>query len=130
MNDCPEIRDLILGWFNAIQAGDAVPAADALLSEDEGFVAIGEHGEWLGDRESLIEAYRALTVSGPPEIRVLALEAYCEGSVGWAADAVSAAWKDGRRAVIRHTFVLHQEERVWRIVHAHYSEVPSVSSRG
>jgi ketosteroid isomerase-like protein len=126
--ESPEIRDLIVNWFNAIQAGVAAPAADAMLSWEPGFVAIGDQGEWLADREGLLEAYRTLTEAGPPEIRVLALDAYSEGTVGWAADAVLATWNDGRRAVMRHTFVLHQELGEWRVVHAHYSAIPSVSN--
>jgi ketosteroid isomerase-like protein len=127
--ECPDIRDLVLNWFTAVQAGEAVAATEELLSEDPGFVAIGEHGEWVVERGVLIDAYQALTAAGLPEIRVLALEAYCEGSVGWAADAVMAGWEDGKRVVMRHTFVLHREDDAWKIVHAHYSVVPSVSGR-
>jgi hypothetical protein len=127
--ECPEIRELILGWFNAIQAGNAVTATQELLTEEPGFVAIGEHGEWVVEPGVLVDAYQALSTAGPPVIRVLALDAYSEGSVGWAADAVMASWRDGKRSVIRHTFILHREQGTWKVVHAHYSVVPSVSDQ-
>jgi ketosteroid isomerase-like protein len=127
---CPEIRELVLTWFGAIETGNAVVAADGMLTREPGFVAIGERGEWLDDPDILTEAYRDLAQTGVPRIEVLRLEAYREGTVGWAVDEAVAKWANGRVAVMRHTFVLHHEDGGWKVVHAHYSLIPSASDPG
>lgn len=55
------------------------------------------------------------------DIKVGNLIAYSEGTVGWVADRVVYTIPNGAKIPVRHTFVLHQENDEWKIVHVHYS---------
>lgn len=122
MQQSPEITALILEWYRRIAVGDMVAAAEDMLTGESGFIAIGtDPGEWIGDRLSLIQAYRATARIGPPQIDVRCIEAYQEDDVAWAADQVVFKRANGIEKVMRHTFVLHRENGQWKVVHAHYS---------
>jgi ketosteroid isomerase-like protein len=130
MTRAPEIEALILEWYRRIASGEIVAAAEHILSREQGFVAIGtDPAEWFGDRADLIRAYGETVTLGPPEINVRRIEAHMEGTVGWAADSVVVKRPGKTKIPMRHTFVLHQEEGEWKVVHAHYSlPVPDESS--
>ncbi len=118
----PEIEALILEWYRRIQAGDMVAAADDMLSRELGFVAIGtDLSEWWKDSDRLIEGYAETARLGPPMIDVQCIEALREDNVAWVADIVVFKRPNGIAKTMRHTFVLHQEDRRWKVVHAHYS---------
>lgn len=118
----PEIAALILEWYRRIASGDAVRAAQDVLSAEQGFLAIGtDPGEWIEGREAMIRAYNEMARAGPPEIAVSRIEAYSEGAVGWVADVVVMRRPGGHQVPMRHTFVLHKEDGEWKAVHAHYS---------
>ncbi len=122
MTQSPEIQALILDWYQRIAAGDMVAAAEEMLSAGQGFVAIGtDPGEWMKDRQALIQAYAEAAGLGLPEINVQCIEAFREGSVAWAADRVVMKRPNGVPKIMRHTFVLHLEGGQWKVVHAHYS---------
>lgn len=96
--------------------------AERLFSYQEVLLAIGtDPTEWWEGFESIIRAYRATASMGGLEIKVDDLQAYSEGTVGWAADRVVLEMPNGVHVPLRHTFVLHQENGKWKIVHAHYS---------
>lgn len=117
-----EIEQVIREWYRRIEAGDMVAAANNVLSRDDSFRALGtDHDEWFALRDHLIEAYGRAAALGPPQITLQRLEAFCEGSIGWAEDQVELT-RPGRASIImRHTFVLRKEEGQWKVVHAHYS---------
>lgn len=122
MTQSPEIESLIRDWYRRIAAGEMVAAAERMLSGRPGFVAIGTDAvKRMEDRAGLIQAYRDTAKLGPPEISVCCIEAYKEGSVAWAADMIVLRRPHGLEKVMRHTFVLHQEDGQWKVVHAHYS---------
>ncbi len=122
LQETSEIKMLILEWYRRIAAGDMVAAAETMLSGEQGFLAIGtDTEEWMEDRESLIRAYAETARSGPPEIDIRCIEAFQEGSVGWAVDKVVFKRPNGVEKTMRHTFVLHQEGGQWKVIHAHYS---------
>ncbi len=117
-----EIETLILEWYQRIQAGDMVAAAESMLSNEQGFVAIGtDLTEWWEDRKDLIQAYTLTSRLGPPKIDVQCIEAFQEGNVAWVADIVVFKRPNGATKTMRHTFVLHQEDSHWKVIHAHYS---------
>jgi ketosteroid isomerase-like protein len=126
----PEIESLIREWYRRIAAGEMVAAAEDYLSVEQGFVAIGtDASEWMDDRENLIGAYRETARLGPPEINVQRIETFSEGTIAWAVDVVEFKRPNGIENEMRHTFVLHQENGQWKVVHAHYSfGLPEVSA--
>ena len=99
-----------------------VGAAEYILSHEKGFLAIGtDTAEWFCDRADLIRAYGETAKLGRPEINVRRIEAYQEGSVGWAVDMVIFRRPGKSEIPMRHTFVLHREGCEWKVIHAHYS---------
>jgi len=117
-----ELQDLILQWYDSISSGDMLGLAERLFSHQDGLLTIGsDPTEWWEGFEPIIRAYRATASTGGLEIKVDDLQAYSEGTVGWAADRVVLKMHNGVQAPLRHTFVLHQENGEWKIVHAHYS---------
>ncbi len=122
MQQAPEIQALILDWYRRIEAGEMMTSAEAMLTAERAFVAIGtDPEEWIDDRQALMQAYAAAAQLGPPEIDVRRFEAYREGSVAWAMDIVAMKRPNGIEKLMRHTFVLHEEGGQWKVVHAHYS---------
>ncbi len=117
-----EIKQLILDWYCQISSGEMVAAAKQILSEDPTFLALGTSiTEWICGREELIRAYSEVAALGNPEIHIQQLEAYQEGSVGWAVDTVILRRPGKHEIPMRHTFVFHQENGEWKVIHAHYS---------
>ena len=125
-----EIRKLILKWYERIASGEMVASAEYILSHEQGFLAIGTDAtEWFLDRAGLIKVYRETAKLGRPEIKVQWIEAYQEGSVGWAVDMVMVRRPGKNEIPMRHSFVLHQEGNEWKVIHAHYSfPVPGEST--
>jgi ketosteroid isomerase-like protein len=118
----PEIRQLILDWFERISSGEMVAAAEYILSQEQSFLALGiDATERFWDRTELIGAYRETAKLGKPEINVKQIEAFQEGTVGWALDTVMLRRPGQSEIPMRHTFVLHQEDDGWKVIHAHYS---------
>lgn len=118
----PEIEQLILDWYHRIVSGEIVAAAESILSHQSGFLALGTAAsEWFSDRADLVKAYAETARLGPPKIEVRQIEAYREGTVGWAVDTVMLKRPGKSEIPMRHTFVLHQEGGEWKVVHAHYS---------
>lgn len=118
----PEIKQLILNWYERIASGEMVAASEHILSQEQGFLALGTDAtEWFWDRTDLIRAYRETAKLGKPEINVKQIEAFQEGTVGWALDTVMLRRPGSSEIPMRHTFVLHQEDDGWKVIHAHYS---------
>ncbi len=117
-----ELINLIIQFYAAISSGEpSVPAQD-LLSQENGFLALGSGpGEWWRDADVIIQGYQRRVATGGSEVRVSNIEAYQEGSVGWVVDRVTLKTHDGDHFPVRHTYILHQVEGKWKIIHAHYS---------
>jgi ketosteroid isomerase-like protein len=117
-----ELHDLILQWYKSISSGDTLGSAERLFSHQDGLLTIGsDPTEWWEGFEAIIGAYQATASKGDLAIEVDDLQAYSEGTVGWAADRVVLKMPNGVQVHLRHTFVLHQESGEWKIVRAHYS---------
>lgn len=121
MHESPELRNLILRFYEALSNGDA-SFIDRHFSTAEAARGIGtDPGEWWqGPRtaEAWKEQLEAMggsmpLVAGDPE-------AHVEGTVGWVADRPTLQLQEGAVAV-RLTAVFHQEEGEWKIVQIHGS---------
>ena len=106
----------MLRFYGALRAGDAA-AFDDVVSADAATVFIGSApGEWITDRELLRAGFR------PPGVRIEDADpqAWCEGSIGWAADQPTMFF-GGDPVRTRLTSVWRLEEGGWRMVHMHVS---------
>lgn len=74
---------------------------------------------WLGRAAHVIWA-RQIREVGPFPVRATEIDAWEEGTVGWAAVKESIDW-EGRTLESRATYVLHLERDEWKIVQVHWS---------
>lgn len=137
MQPSPEIRDLVmrsLQW----RAEQNVAAIMDVCSREPGFLCVGtQPSEWmtsLADTEAMV---RAAVEGGSGRVPDdLVMEAYQEGTVGWAGYRWTLRLPNGASVILRETDVFHQEGDAWKLVHAHLSvgipdeQVPSIARPG
>ena len=123
MEESEEIRRVIERWTMASANGDA-DAVLGRLSEHAGTLIIGMIGPdpaklWRGSesRAILAKQFEAL---GPFPVMATEIQAWEEGSVGWAGVKETIDW-EGQAVETRATYVLHLERGEWKIVHVHWS---------
>jgi len=115
-----EIRRVIERWTRAIAEGDA--ECLERLSVHPGALIVGtDPAEWWRGRETRADWGRQIEdVRGVFSVRADEIDAWEEGSVGWAAvkETVSV---EGRTLEARATYVLRLEHGDWKVVQAHWS---------
>jgi class 3 adenylate cyclase/ketosteroid isomerase-like protein len=115
-----EIRRVIDRWTKAIAEGDA--ECLERLSEHAGTLIVGtDPAEWWRGRETrAIWGRQIEELQGVFSVRADEIDAWEEGSVGWAAvrETISV---EGKTLVARATYVLRLERGEWKVVQAHWS---------
>jgi ketosteroid isomerase-like protein len=121
MQPSDELRDVILASFEAYSRGDA-SSVDRYTSRQEGVLVIGsDPDEWIEGAQAA-EALKqeaqddSVKIASPGEV-----QAFVEGSVGWASSRPTWALEDGREIPTRWTAVFHLEDGEWKAVQAHIS---------
>jgi adenylate cyclase len=114
-----EILRVVERWVVSTGTGDA-DAVLARVSEDPGVVLIGTDPNewWEGDARLVFE--RQLEESGGFPMTLEKIDAWEEGSCGWASARLRFEWA-GASHDARLTWVLHLERGDWKIVQAHMS---------
>lgn len=123
MEESEEIRRVIERWTMAIAAGDG-DSALGRLSEHAGTLMIGLMGPepaklWRGSESRAMWA-KQLNALGPFPVMATEIQAWEEGSVGWAGVRETVNW-EGQALESRATYVLHLERGEWKVVHVHWS---------
>jgi hypothetical protein len=132
MNPSTEVRNAVLCLYESMGTGD-VGVIERLFSRQSGFLAIGtDPNEWWVGHDTIVEAVRAqLQGTGTRTIEPGDLNAFAEGSVGWAADRCMMRLASGKDITIRETFLFHQEDGEWKLVQFHASvAVPNAELAG
>lgn len=109
-------------WPVANTEGDA-DAVMARISEQPGMLAVGsDDEEWWNAVERAVWR-RQIEESGGFPLARDEIEAWEEGSVGWAATRMTIRPLDGSgdTAHVRATYVLHLERCEWKLVQVHWS---------
>ena len=124
MEQSDELRDLMLRFYEAVNAGD-LSFVERCVSRQEGAVFVGtDPNEWWEGYEPFVEAMRvqeeAIGDNGP-QIVPDRIQAYREGNVGWVIDYDSFQLPDGTDVRFRNTTLFLQEDGEWKLVHAHAS---------
>ncbi len=119
--------------FTEAGARGDIDVAKKFYSDSKDLRGIGtdEHEWYRGPREAmpLMEAHTREV--GIYESELLRLEAFEEGSVGWAAYEQRRTSLTGRSVVHRRTLVLELESGMWKIVQSHLSvPVPNLETEG
>ena len=112
-------------WLVANTEGDA-DAVMARISEQPGVLAVGsDDEEWLHAAERAERAVwrQQIEESGGFPLAWDEIEAWEEGSVGWAATRMTIRPLDGSgdTSHLRATYVLHLERGEWKLVQVHWS---------
>jgi hypothetical protein len=132
MNPSTEVRDAVLCLYGSMGTGD-VSTVERLFSCRSGVLAIGsDPGEWWVGHDTIVEAFKAqLQGNGTRKVEPGDLNAFAEGSVGWAADRRTMRLAGGKELTIRETFLFHQEDGEWKLVQFHASvAVPNAELAG
>jgi len=120
MESSEEIRRVIDRWMVAISEGDA-DAALGRLSEHPGTLTIGtDPAEWWHGQEARAIWGRQIEELGGYPITWDEIEAWEEGTVGWASAKLNVTWAEKAHEV-RATYVLHLERGEWKLVQCHWS---------
>ncbi len=121
MKPSREIRDLVLGFVLDFSNSD--PALLDLYSPLNGAVHIGtdEAEYWIGGLRSRAIFRQQIGELGHWKFEPGSIEAFEEGSVGWATSRFNATFRTNAALVARCTFIFHREGGEWRLVHSHKS---------
>ena len=132
MKPSTEVRNAVLCLYESMGTGD-VSAIKRLFSCASGVLAIGtDPYEWWAGHDTIVEAFRAqLQGGGTRKVEPGDLNAFAEGSVGWAADRRTMRLASGKEITIRETFLFHREDGQWKLVQFHASvAVPNAELAG
>jgi adenylate cyclase len=120
MEPSEEIRRVIHRWMIAISEGDAESALGR-LSEHPGALTIGtDPAEWWHGQETRAIWGRQIEELGAFPITWDEIEAWEEGTVGWASVKFTLTWAE-KSLEARATYVLHLERGEWKVVQIHWS---------
>jgi hypothetical protein len=117
MNPSTEVRNAVLRLYETMATGDA-SAIRHLFSRQSGVLAIGsDPSEWWAGHDTIVEAFQAqLRGIGRRKVEPGDLNAFVEGTVGWAADRRTHRQTNGQELTVRETFLFHQEDGEWKLV--------------
>ena len=120
MEPSEEIRRVIDRWTRAIAEGDQ--ECLARLSEHPGSLIVGtDPAEWWRGHETRAVWGRQIEeLRGVFSVRADEIDAWEEGSVGWAA-VKETIGVEGGTLEARATYVLRLEHGEWKVVQAHWS---------
>lgn len=133
MNPSVELKNVMLRFIESTASGD-VSTLEHLFSHKDGVLALGtDPSEWWVGYDTITRLFKAQLqeMGGNIKLKVGELNAFVEGTVGWA--ATSAMWQlpKDQEIPIRWTAVFHQEDKEWKIVQSHASiGVPNIETLG
>jgi ketosteroid isomerase-like protein len=119
----PEIEQLVLAWFAGASRGDPSLVA-AHVSHSDGTRLIGsDPAELFRGGAAVADFLRGEVESagGNAAFSPAGVEAFSEGTVGWATTIVTITLPDGKHVSPRWSAVFHQEDGVWKFVQTHAS---------
>jgi ketosteroid isomerase-like protein len=123
MQRSPELEDLVAAWFAAATAGDA-SLVDAHVSRRPGARLIGsDPEEWFRGGDAIATFLRGEVDGAGGQVTFIPsnVEAFEEGTVGWATTTLTITRADGKQIAPRWSAVFHREDGAWKIVQTHAS---------
>ena len=119
MEGSEEIRRVVDRWLVAARDGDSETFVAKVSAHPRALVIGTEDEEWWYSADSAVWE-RQLEEAGGFPFKWDEIEAWEEGTVGWAAARMIIAGPD-QATPVRMTWVLHLEQGEWKIVQAHIS---------
>jgi hypothetical protein len=116
------LRDIIVGWFEAVARGDA-SWVERHVSRQPGSRVVGtDPGEWMdGTQGAEFLAEEAKAMGGQIQVAMADAEAFREGSVGWGVARPTITLPNGKSITPRWSGVFHHEDGQWKLVQLHAS---------
>jgi ketosteroid isomerase-like protein len=117
------LERFVVDWFQAASRGDA-SMVDTHVSLDDGVRLIGSDPEEHLRGGSIVADFLRGEVrgaGGEASFTPTDIDAFSEGTVGWATTIVTIELPDGKQVSPRWSSVFHLEGGVWKIVHTHAS---------
>ena len=118
-----EIEQLVHAWFDAASRGDAA-LVDAHVSLADATRLIGsDPSEIYAGGLAVVEFLKGEVESagGHATFAPADIEAFSEGTVGWATTRLKITMPDGKYVAPRWSAVFHREDGAWKFVHTHAS---------
>jgi hypothetical protein len=120
MQQAPELKDVVMRFYDAVSRGDG-GVMEEMTSRDGALVFIGtDPNEWFEDIAGIRRMLEAQAGAGvtviPGDIR-----AHRDGAIGWVADRGRFKLPDGSEVPFRMTAVFHQENGTWKLIQEHAS---------
>ena len=120
MKPSEEIRRIVERWMQAISERDSESSLER-VSDLPGALMIGtDPEEWLHGAEAHAIWARQLEELDSFSVVGTEIEAWEEGTVGWASVREKMSWDD-QEAEARATYVFHLERGEWKAVQIHWS---------
>jgi class 3 adenylate cyclase len=131
VNISSELAAVMRRLISAFESRDVATARSLISQSDETLIVGSDAREWLYGVEGY-EVFSAQVLETPGfRWTIHRLDAFTEGTVGWAAADSTAEFENGRSAEFRVTAVFVLEEGVWRVMQWHASApVPSIEISG
>jgi ketosteroid isomerase-like protein len=122
MEASAELRDLVLGFYDSVNRGDAT-GLEQMLSADDDAVFIGTDPRewWRGPDARAAMRAQAAEMGNSLSVHSRELQTYSEGNIGWAVDQAVFRLADGRELPFRSTYIFRKEGGGWKLVHSHSS---------
>jgi ketosteroid isomerase-like protein len=123
MQRSPDLESFVAAWFAAATAGDA-SLVDAHVSRQADARLIGsDPDEWFrgGDAIATFLHGEVDGAGGQVTFTPSNVEAFEEGTVGWATTTLTITRPDGMHVTPRWSAVFHREDGAWKFVQTHAS---------
>jgi ketosteroid isomerase-like protein len=118
-----DLENLVVAWFDAASSGDA-SLVEAHVSPSDGTRLIGsDPGEVFSGGSAVAQFLKGEVegAGGTATFSPADVEAFSEGSVGWATTNLTITLPDGKHVSPRWSAVFHMEDGVWKFVQTHAS---------
>jgi ketosteroid isomerase-like protein len=118
-----EIEELVKRWFAAAGSGDASLVAEHVSQEPHTRLIGSDPGEVFSGGQAVADFLRGEVegAGGHATFVPVGIEAFSEGTVGWATTQVTITLPDGRSVGPRWSSVFHREGDRWMFVQTHAS---------
>ena len=122
MQQSPELRELIAGYFRSFTVGDPDWVERHVLNGDELRLIGTNPDEWLHGVDAFtLFRQEAAAATGALAADVSDIEAYSAGEAGWGAGRVRFTTQNGLTARARFSVVFVLVDGTWKVVSSHTS---------
>ncbi len=120
MKNDEKLKIAVKNLYDAVSTGDRQYLEKTIASEGDVFCIGTDSNEFWNDRSLILENLVSQSESGV-KIASGNINAYSEGSVGWAVDEPKFVFTNGTEVSIRMTLIFHLENENWTMLQAHCS---------